>query len=64
MNNSHCIHHWLIDKDGKGTCKKCGAMKIFPVYTNVDKFIPAKTLNANAMQARKISALVNITPSI
>ena len=24
-----CIHHWLIDANNSGVCKKCGAKKHF-----------------------------------
>jgi len=24
-----CIHYWYIDAEGKGKCKKCGAMRDF-----------------------------------
>lgn len=24
-----CVHHWYIDAEGKGKCKKCGAIRDF-----------------------------------
>jgi len=26
---SQCIHHWMIDENNIGTCKKCGDVKDF-----------------------------------
>ena len=33
-----CVHHWLIDQEHHGVCKKCGAKRRFPMFHEVDKF--------------------------
>ena len=30
-NLEQCIHHWFIDANNSGVCKKCGAKKHFSI---------------------------------
>jgi len=45
-----CIHHWIIDQDNYGRCKKCLEKRQFPRHPMVeDRFRGAKVFTANAV---------------
>ena len=32
---SDCIHHWDVEPNGIGRCRKCGEFKQFPSFENI-----------------------------